>query len=131
MSSIQIIKTLYKAFKRKDNELFRKICDEDIEWIQNKGFPNGGHYHGADAVIQKVFQRLNDDWQDFKFKIEDMYEVKDSSKVFVIGTYIGKHKQTQKKIDASAVHFYEIENQRVKRFRQFTDTAVIVAAIES
>lgn len=50
MSSIQIIKTLYKAFKRNGDELFRKICDVNIEWIQNKGFPNGGHYHGADAV---------------------------------------------------------------------------------
>ena len=131
MSSITIIETMYEALKNKDYDLFREISDDDLEWIQSKGFPHGGHHHGADAVIRNVFKRFDDEWEEFKFKIEDMYEVKDGSKVFVIGAYIGKHQGTQKKLEASAVHFYEIENEKVKRFRQFADTAVMVAAMES
>ena len=58
MSSINIIETLYSAFRDKDYDAFRALCSKDIEWIQNKGFPKGGHYHGADAVIKNVFQQL-------------------------------------------------------------------------
>ena len=47
----------------------------------------------------------------------------------VIGAYIGKHKQTRKTVDAAAVHIFEIENGKVKKFRQFTDTAIIRTAL--
>ena len=130
MSSIEIIETLYRAFESKDYELFSKICDADIEWIQNKGFPNGGHHHGTEAVIQNVFKRFNDDWEYFKFDIEEMVESQDGSKVIVTGVYRGRYKRTQKLLEASAAHLYEIENQKVKRFQQFADTAVITAAME-
>ena len=131
MSSIEIIETLYRAFENKDYELFRSICDADIVWIQNKGYPHGCNYHGAEAVIQNVFKRFNDDWEYFEFAIEDMVECKDGLKVIVTGTYLGRHKRTQKLLEASAAHHYTIENQKVKRFQQFADTALIVAAIES
>ena len=130
MSSIEIIETLYRAFESKDYELFSKICDADIEWIQNKGFPNGGHHHGTEAVIQNVFKRFDNDWGYFKFDIEEMVESKDGSKVIVTGSYLGRHKRTRKLLEASAAHYYAIENQKVKRFQQFADTAMIVAAME-
>ncbi len=131
MTSTKIIESLYNAFKSKNYDLFRKICDADVEWIQNKGFPNGGHHRGADAVIQNVFEKFKDDWEYFKFDIEDLFESRDGSKVIVVGAYLGEHQQTRKKFEAAAVHIYEIENQKVKRFRQFADTAVIAAAAPS
>ncbi len=130
MSSTEIIESLYNAFQRKDYDAFRALCSEDIEWIQNVGFPNGGHHHGADAVVKNVFKQFEKDWNYFKFQIEEMFESQDGSKVTVVGTYLGEHKQTRKKVDAAAAHIYEIENWKVKRFRQFTDTAVITAAIQ-
>jgi len=129
MSSIKIIETLYQAFQKKDYVLLRQICDEDLQWIQNKGFPNGEHHRGIDVVIQKVFKKFDEDWEYFKFNIEEMFESKDGSKVIVIGSYIGKHKSTGKQFDASAAHLYEIKNQKVKTFRQFADTAIIVSAL--
>jgi ketosteroid isomerase-like protein len=129
MTNIEIIETLYSAFRNKDYDSFRSLCSEDIEWIQNRGFPNGGHHRGADAVIKNVFQQFEDDWNYFKFDIEEMFESADSSRVTVIGTYIGEHKQTRKTVEALAAHIYEIEGLKVKRFRQFTDTALIVAAL--
>jgi ketosteroid isomerase-like protein len=43
MSSIEIIENLYSAFQNKDYDSFRALCSDDIEWIQNEGFPQGGH----------------------------------------------------------------------------------------
>ena len=129
MTNIEIIKNLYNAFRDKNYSDFVALCSHDIEWIQNRGFPNGGHHRGTDAVIKNVFQQFEDDWNYFKFDIEEMFESADGSKVTVIGTYIGEHKQTRKTVEALAAHIYEIEGLKVKRFRQFTDTALIVAAL--
>jgi ketosteroid isomerase-like protein len=129
MTNIEIIENLYSAFRGKDYDAFRALCSEDIEWIQNKGFPNGGHLHGADNVIKNVFHQFEKDWSYFKFKVEEMFESRDGSRVVVAGTYLGEHQQTRKSIEAGAVHLYDIENQKVKRFRQFTDTAMITAAL--
>ncbi len=129
MSSIEIIENLYNAFKRKDYDAFLALCSEDIEWIQNNGFPKGGHHHGADAVIKNVFTQFEKDWNYFNFNMEEMFESQDGSKVTVIGAYVGEHKRTGRKMEAAAVHIYEIENRKVKRFRQFTDTAMITAAL--
>ncbi len=130
MSSIEIIENLYNAFKKKDYDSFRVLCFENVEWIQNKGFPKGGHHHGVDAVIKKVFKQFEKDWNYFNFNMEEMFESQDGSKVTVIGTYLGEHKRTGRKMEAAAVHIYDIDNRKVKRFRQFTDTAVIKAATE-
>ena len=67
MKSTEIIESLYKASGSKDYDSFRTLCSDDIEWIQNKGFPKGGHHHGADAVIKNVFQQFEKDWNYFKF----------------------------------------------------------------
>lgn len=81
MTNIEIIETLYSAFRNKDDDTFRTLCCDDIEWIQNEGFPNGGHHHGADAVIENVFHQFEKDWNYFKFKVEEMFESQDGSKV--------------------------------------------------
>ncbi len=130
MKSIDIIETLYSAFRDKDYDAFRALCSEDIEWIQNNGFPKGGHHHGVDAVIVKVFKQFEKDWNYFNFNMEEMFESQDGSKVTVVGTYLGEHKRTGRKMEAAAVHIYDIENRKVERFRQFADTAVIKAATE-
>jgi len=129
MTSIEIIENLYSTIPGKDYDAFRALCSEDIEWIQNKGFPKGGHHHGADAVIKNVFQQFEKDWSVFKFDKQEIFESKDGSRVTVIGAYVGEHKQTQKTVDAAAVHIFEIESGKVKRFRQFTDTAMIASAL--
>jgi ketosteroid isomerase-like protein len=131
MTSVEIIEKLYEAFKSKDYDLFRSICDTDIEWIQNKGFPKGGYHHGADAVIKNVFKQFEQEWIYFKYNIDEMFESRDGSRVTVIGAYLGEHKQTRKFVKAAAAHIYEIENRKIKRFRQYTDTAVITAATHS
>ena len=129
MKPIEIIEKIYSAFRSRDYDSFRALCSEDLEWIQNRGFPKGGHHHGADAVIENVFQQFERDWNYFKFQVEEMFESKDGSRVTVIGAYLGEHKQTRKVIKAAAVHVFEIKHSKVKKFRQFTDTAIIATAL--
>ena len=129
MTSVEIIENLYSAFRNKDYDSFRTLCSEDVEWIQNEGFPKGGHHRGADAVIKNVFQQFDEDWTYFKYRIDEMFESRDGSRVVVVGAYLGEHRQTCKTIEAAAVHLYDLENHKLKRFRQFTDTAMITSAL--
>ena len=44
MTNIEVIQELYRAFREKDYDSFRSICTENLEWIQNEGFPGGDTY---------------------------------------------------------------------------------------
>jgi ketosteroid isomerase-like protein len=128
MSSIKIIENFYLAFKNQDYDLFCEICSDNVEWIQNKGFPKGGHHHGTDAVINKVWKQFGKDWNYFKFQVEEIFESPDGSRATAIGVYLGEHKQTRKTVEAAAAHIFDIDQAKIKKFRQFTDTALVQAA---
>jgi hypothetical protein len=66
-SNVEIIQELYRSFKEKDYDSFKVICDKDISWRQNPGFPKGGSYHGAEEVINNVFKAFDDSWENWKF----------------------------------------------------------------
>jgi len=127
MSNVEIVQELYRAFSQKDYEAFRKVCASDVEWIQNEGFPNGSTHHGADAVIKGVFDVLHNDWDSWRFKIEEYLD--GGSSVVALGYYEGVHKVSKKSFHSAAAHIYDLLDGKVARFRQFTDTKVIWNAI--
>jgi uncharacterized protein len=56
MNNIEVVKELYRVFREQDYDAFVAITTDDIEWIQNEGFPGGATYKGASAVIEGVFK---------------------------------------------------------------------------
>lgn len=129
MTNIEIIQELYRTFREKDYEAFQQICDTNLKWIQNQGFPNGSTNFGADAVIDNVFKAFNRDWSSWSFKIEEYLDA--GTSVIVIGFYEGTHQVSGKSFHSEAVHVYDLVNGKVTRFRQFADTKVIWDAIVS
>ena len=123
MNNIELIQQLYIAFANKDYETFRQICDPDLIWIQNKGFPNGSTNYGVDAVIDNVFKAFDLDWQSWSFKIEECLDA--GTSVVVIGFYQGVHRFNEQSFCSSAVHIYDVADGKITRFRQFADTKVI------
>lgn len=128
MDNIFLIKTLYESFRKKDYDTVRQLCSSDIEWIQNKGFPNGAHHKGIETVIEKVFKGFANDWSSFGFEAKE-YLGSDST-VTVLGHYYGQHLKTGKNFKASTAHVYNIHHGKVIRFRQYTDTQIIVASMQ-
>ncbi|MEM8674834.1 MAG: nuclear transport factor 2 family protein [Cyanobacteria bacterium P01_G01_bin.67] len=123
MTNIEIIRELYRTFKDKDYEAFRQLCDRDLIWIQNQGFPHGSTTHGANEVIDNVFKRFDSDWQSWSFEIEEYLDA--GTSVIVVGLYQGVHRVSEKSFHSSAVHIYDLVRGKVTRFRQFADTKVI------
>lgn len=128
MPNLDVIHELYRAFREGDDDAFRAVCTPDVEWIQNEGFPNGDTRRGADAVIEGVFRKFDEDWSRFGFEIEEIHDAGDA--VIVIGAYVGEHRASGRTLRAAAVHAYDLANGRVRRFRQFTDTKVIWDVLE-
>lgn len=123
MNNIETVKALYKAFREKDYDTFLLICTEDLEWIQNKGFPNGQTYKGVAEVVRGVFEANASRWDNFAYHIDSFLDAGDA--VIVIGEYSGQERTTGKKIKAAAAHVYELRDGKICRFRMFADTKVI------
>jgi uncharacterized protein len=123
MTNLETIQELYRAFRKKDYEAFLRICDPDLEWIQNEGFPQGKTYKGAAAVIEGVFKTNDQRWVNFSFRIDQFLEARGS--VIVIGAYVGHNRELNKPLHATAAHIYDLTDGKVWRFRMFADTKVI------
>jgi ketosteroid isomerase-like protein len=123
MNNIEVVKELYRAFREQDYNAFLSITTEDIEWIQNEGFPGGATYKGASAVIERVFKANNDKWEGFAYHIEDILDAGNS--VIVIGKYSGRNRISGKSMSAAAAHIYDLREEKVCRFRMFADTKTI------
>ncbi|MEN9871587.1 MAG: hypothetical protein RLZZ171_2579 [Cyanobacteriota bacterium] len=123
MNNIKVVQELYRAFREQDYDAFLRISAEDIEWIQNEGFPGGTTYKGASAVIEGVFKANNNQWSGFAYQIEEILDAGKS--VIVVGKYSGRDRFSGKSMSAAAAHIYDLRDGKIARFRMFADTKSI------
>lgn len=123
MNNIEVIQQLYKAFREQDYDAFRNITTDDLEWIQNEGFPGGATRKGASEVIKGVFKANHNNWENFAFNIEEFLDAGNS--VIVIGRYTGRDRTSNKPMIAAAAHVYNLRDGKVCRFRMYADTKTI------
>ena len=119
MSNEELIKKFYNAFKNKDMEIIHQICDEKIEWNTLKGMPHGGKYIGLKAIFDDYFTNMLSNFEEFHAIPETYLDAKNH--MVVIGRYKGISKK-KKKFDIPFSHIYEIKENRIVKFTQFTDT---------
>ena len=65
MDNKQIIENGYKCFATGDIPGLLGTFDENIEWTEAEGFPYGGIYTGANAIVENVFMKLGGEWEGF------------------------------------------------------------------
>ncbi len=122
-----LIESLYDAFASRDRDRIFSILHPDVEWIQNDGFPDGGLHKGALHVLDDVLSQFRRDWDNWRARVTEWHDAGDT--VIAIGVYEGTYKATGKQLSAAFAHVYDIKDNRVVRFRQFTDTALVHRAI--
>ena len=122
-SNVEIIQELYRSFKEKDYDSFKAICDKDISWKQNPGFPKGSSYIGSEEVIRNVFKAFDDSWENWKFIIDNYHDAGET--IVVTGIYKGKNRKTGKSFIAEAAHVYGLKSGKVVSFQQYADSKVI------
>jgi ketosteroid isomerase-like protein len=125
-SNLEIVQALYAALGEGDGDRVLEILDPQVEWIQNEGFPGGGRFVGAEAVYEKVFNRLADEWEGWGAEVGRWLEAGDS--VVALGAYRGTCRKTGKSMRAAFAHIYWLYDGRIVSFEQYADTAKVAAA---
>jgi ketosteroid isomerase-like protein len=125
--SYEVVKAHYAGSDRKDIAAMMAPITERTIWIEMAGFPYAGTYVGQAAIIEGVFKRIGAEWDGYDFRLERL--VDGGTTVIGIGTYSGTYKKTAKKMSARVVHVWDLEDGKVTRFEQFTDTKLVAQAL--
>jgi hypothetical protein len=123
-----LLRATYEAFARGDIGAVLAILSPAIEWTDAEGFPYAGTYIGPDAVREKIFARIGSEWDRFE-AVPSSY-IADGAHVVVLGEYRATYKSTGRSVTSPFAHVWRIEDGKVVRFRQFTDSPPFQRAVE-
>lgn len=126
-TNLEIIKASYAASEVGDAEGILADVAADIKWTEMEGYPYGGTYTGPEEIVEGVFKRILDDWDDYRVITDRYYDAGDS--IIVSGWYAGTYKKTGKSLKCRVVHLWELAEGKIVRFEQFTDSKLVADAI--
>jgi ketosteroid isomerase-like protein len=128
MSNVEVVRELYRLFGERNEEGLRRLFAPGIEWVQMEGFPGGGRYVGADAVLRDVFAGFREEWEGWRAVVDRYLDAGES--VVALGHYEGAYKPTNRPTRAEFAHLYELEDGRIRRFIRYTDTLLLAEATD-
>ena len=118
--NVSLVRSLYDAFNRGDVDAVLGAFDENIEWYEAEGMPQGGLHRGPQAVAENVFGPISSDIDNFAVNVDEAYAGGDE--VVTIATYSGTAHESGKELRQQAVHAWTVRDGKIARFRQFMDT---------
>lgn len=126
-ANVETIRGVYAAFAKEDVPAVLSKFDPNIEWNEAENFlyAGGNPYVGPDAVLG-VIMRLGSEWADFSVVPEEILDAGDT--VVVAGRYRGSFKKTGRAVNAQFLHLWRLQEGKIRRFQQYTDTAQFVRA---
>ncbi len=121
--NVSTIDNLYGNFAKGDIPSMLAAMDANIIWNEAEGntYADGNPYKGPDAVLQGVFARIGDDHEYFHLVDIQLHEMS-NNQVLATLRYQGKRKDNGAIIDAQAVHFWTLKNDKIIAFQQYVDT---------
>lgn len=117
---IAAAKAGYDAFAANDMEAWAATQASDVQWEMPKGFPYGGHFEGAQAVIDDVFTPIAALWPDFK--VEPVAYHASGNVVFIETLMTAGGEQSD------SIHRAVIENGKYVEFQVYDDTGFMLAS---
>lgn len=126
--NVEVVRGLYTAFARGDAASVMAALSADIVWTEADGFPYAGTYKGPDAVLKNVFMRLAMEWEGYSAVADEF--VAQGDVVVALGRYGGKYRATGKSFSAPYAHVWTLRDGKAVRFRQYTDTVLVQAALK-
>jgi len=103
------------------------VLAANASWTEAEGFPYGGTYIGADAVLQNVFMKIGGEWDGYTARPNEI--IANGDIVIALGDYSGTYKATGKYFKAPFVHVWRFAGDKVTTFTQHTDTALVLRAM--
>lgn len=120
--NIALVRAAYDGFARGDIKPLLNLLSGDVEWHEAEHVPYwpGGAFVGSQAVVEGVFARLPQDFDDFKVDVGRIVACGDT--VLVEARYRATVKATGLPLDAQVAHVWDFRDDKVVRWQQYTDT---------
>lgn len=120
--NVSLLRGAYEAFGRGDIPAVLGVLHPDITWneAENVTYDDGAPFVGTDQVLQKLFMRLGSEWDGFRVDVEEILDC--GQRVVALVRYRAVYKATGGQLDAQAAHVWTVEDGKVTRFNQYTDT---------
>lgn len=126
--NLEIMQGHYAGSDAHDLAAMLAPLSSSTEWTEMAGFPCAGTYIGPDAVVENVFEVLGNEWDCYRLKVDRLLDAGDT--IVAVGTYSGTYRKTGKQMTARVVHVWDLQDGKVTKFEQFTDTALVAAAMQ-
>jgi uncharacterized protein len=126
--NVELIKRVYEAFGKGDIDIIIGSLADQLVWRFDapSEIPYAGEYETPDQVKEGFFGSLASTQKDYALKTDEF--IAQDDKVIVVGSYGATVNATGKRFDLPLVHIWTIQNGKVKRFVNFTDTAKVAEA---
>mgnify|MGYP000073645942 CR=1 FL=1 len=125
----QLVQNFYTALSIGDTSAIMTILDPDLKWTEAERFPYyGGMWNSPQAVIENLLVPLSREWEDFSAKPNDF--IAQDNQVVALGTYSGTYKQTGNSMSSPFAHVWKVRDERLSHFKQYTDTAKVLEALQ-
>jgi ketosteroid isomerase-like protein len=129
MNPREVVETFYESMSRGDVAAALAVLDPSVEWTEAETVPyHSGTWIGPEAVRVKLIEPLGRDWDSFAVSASSY--VVDGPAVVAFGTYSGVFKATGGSLSAPFAHRWNVVNGKAKSFRQYTDTALVLRAVQ-
>lgn len=122
------VQNLYESFAMGDFEAMRDLMQLDVELHEPKGIVGGGTHHGFDEIVENVFSRIGNEWEDVS-AVPERY-VEDGDTVVALLTWSGTSSRTGQSVEYPNAHVFDFEDKRIVQWRSYADTALFNAALE-
>jgi ketosteroid isomerase-like protein len=130
--NVEVVRQLYEAFLRRDNERPFELLDPDIEWdasrmpVQAPG--STGVYRGHQGV-RAFWREWLSPWRDLKFEIQDVLDAGDDVVLLIRNQrQWGRHSGIETALPPYA-QVLTFRNGKVVRWRAFPDQQSALEAV--
>ena len=123
MTNVELVKSIYEG----KVELMKQLADE-FEWHEMEGFPYGGIYRTVPSLVEGVFAKIGQDWDNFNASADSVEAVGEDS-VLALGAYSGVSKRSGNTMHVAFAHVYKLQAGKIIIFRQYADSAKFIAAL--
>lgn len=128
MTNREVIEGLYRNFSAGNVAGVVDAMNDNIVWNEAENFPYADRnpYIGAQAIVEGVFGRCLNDYDDFSVTIDNLYDA--GEHIIASGRYSGINKASGKTMNPQLVHIWTLADGKIVRFQQHVDTLAVYQA---
>tara|TARA_B100000678_G_scaffold289247_1_gene299385 strand:+ start:874 stop:1275 length:402 start_codon:yes stop_codon:yes gene_type:complete len=129
MTNRETIMALYEGFGAGDINVIVALMAADIVWheAENNKLADRNPYRGPQAIVEGVFARIAEDFDEFTVEIGRVIE--DGETVAMQGRYRARAKASDAEINPQIVHWWTLRDGKIATFQQHVDTFALARAL--